>query len=258
MLKVWVVISEQWSMLKAKSCWGSVWRHKAVGYKLYLQWDTDCIGKNNKIQKCYKKQIARSLKVLKEVLKAPIPCVQQLLLSFLSLRSEAHSDDNLCEARTYCVGKWGKFKESKLHTVVDSQYLFNGEVSAQLLFPDSAHWHSFLSTDEQLVMKMFLINFYHKMVWWSWLGNWILEWDGKSKTENKIVSAEMLQYFLLGPSSCHISKPENILHFSFSGRLQQSCGAKGSPLTDNCHECDSFQFLQYTFLCKNSKILVKA
>lgn len=36
MLKVWVVTSEQRSMLKAKSCWGSVWRQKAVGDKLYF------------------------------------------------------------------------------------------------------------------------------------------------------------------------------------------------------------------------------
>lgn len=57
------------------------------------------------------------------------------------------------------------------------------------------------------------------MAWWSWLGNWILEWDGKSKTENKTVLTEILQYFLLGPPSCDISKPENILHLSFSGRL---------------------------------------
>jgi len=36
MLNVWVVISEQRSMLKEKSCWTSVWRQKAVGNKSYF------------------------------------------------------------------------------------------------------------------------------------------------------------------------------------------------------------------------------
>lgn len=47
--------------------------------------------------------------------------------------------------------------------MVGSQYLFSGEVSAvsavsvSLVFPEtSAHCRSFLSTEEQLVMKMFI------------------------------------------------------------------------------------------------------
>lgn len=90
------------------------------------------------------------------MLRAPIPCIQYLLLSLsLALQSEVHVGDNLCEARKLCR-KITKLKEGKVPTMVDSQYLFNGEVSAQLLFPDSAYCHSFLSTEEQLVIKVFI------------------------------------------------------------------------------------------------------
>lgn len=107
--------------------------------------------------------------------------------------------------------------------------------------------------------RCLLINLLHKMAWWSWLGNWILEWDEKSKTENEIVLTEILQHFFSWVHHPVMFLSQKIFYISpFLGDFSRTVGPKEALwlliimnviLSNSC---------SMPFSAKSSKTLVKA